>query len=147
MTKEEIDAFLELRLIMSVATINRDGRPHLVPMWYGFLEGAPALWTYGKSQKVLNLMRDPRITCLVEAGKDYEELKGVELIGKALVSSRREDVQKVGESVYERYIGPLDAEGRARAAAMGAKRVAVVIQVEKMVSWDHQKLASLEGKR
>jgi len=147
MNKEEIDAFLERRQIMSVATINRDGRPHLVPMWYGFLDGAPALWTYGKSQKVVNLTRDPRITCLVETGRDYDQLKGVELIGEAVISSRREDVRRVGESVYERYIGPLDIEGRARAAAMGAKRVAVIIHVEKVVSWDHSKLVGVETKR
>jgi len=40
-------------------------------------EGAPALETKAKSQKVQNLRRDPRITCLVEEGDSYDQLRGV----------------------------------------------------------------------
>ena len=62
MTPDEVDAFLHGPRTMNVATIGRDGTPHLVAMWYGFLGDAPAFWTFGKSQKVMNLERDPRIT-------------------------------------------------------------------------------------
>ena len=41
MTPEEVDAFLHERHTMSIATIAPDGRPHVVAMWYGFLDGAP----------------------------------------------------------------------------------------------------------
>ena len=68
MTPDEVDAFLHETHTMNVATIGRDGTPHLVAMWYGFLGDAPAFWTFGKSQKIKNLERDPRITCLVEDG-------------------------------------------------------------------------------
>ena len=84
MTDEEVEQFLDGRHTMNVATIGPDGRIHLVAMWYGFLEGAPAFWTYGKSQKILNLRRDPRITALVEDGEQYEELRGVELVVRAV---------------------------------------------------------------
>ena len=58
MTPDEVDAFLHETHTMNVATIGRDGTPHLVAMWYGFLDGAPALETKAKSQKVQNLKRD-----------------------------------------------------------------------------------------
>src|SRR4051795_232674 len=83
MTEEEIDAFLTQRQSMSMATIDKDDRIHLVAMWYGFLEGAIAFETKAKSQKVANLRRDPRLTVMVEAGESYEELRGVELVGTA----------------------------------------------------------------
>jgi PPOX class probable F420-dependent enzyme len=140
MTAEEVDGFLHERQTMSVATIGRDGRPHLVAMWYGFLDGAPAFWTYGKSQKVANLRRDPRLTCLVEDGDRYDRLRGVELVGTGTLLEDGGSVRAVGESVHERYTGPLDGDARERISRVGAKRVAVRIDVQHVVSWDHRKL-------
>lgn len=142
MTAAEIEAFLGLPNHLQVATIGRDGRPHLVAMWYGFLGGAPTLWTYGRSQKVANLRRDPRLTCLVESGRAYNELKGVELIARATILDDRASVLAVGESVFDRYMGPFSPEDRLRLERMSAKRVAVRIDVERVVSWDHSKLAA-----
>lgn len=89
MTPEEIDAFLHERQSMSVATFGPDGGIHLVAMWYGFLGANPAFETYTKSQKVLNVRRDPRVTVLVEDGETYEELRGVEIVGHAVIHEDR----------------------------------------------------------
>lgn len=140
MTAEEVEAFLGERQVMTVATIARDGRPHLTAMWYGFLaDGSVALWTYGKSQKVVNLRRDPRLTCLVEDGEAYNELRGVELQATATILEDRPTVDVLGLSVYERYTGPIDDDAHEAVRVMGAKRVAVRIDVERTVSWDHRK--------
>ncbi|HZQ26848.1 MAG TPA: PPOX class F420-dependent oxidoreductase [Acidimicrobiales bacterium] len=141
MSPEEVDAFLAGRRTMTVATIGADGRPHLVAMWYGFVDGAPAFWTYARAQKVVNLRRDPRVTCLVEAGDTYAELQGVELAGKATVLEDPSAVLAVGRSVWERYTGPWSDQAAAVVADMGTKRVAVRVDVDKVVSWDHTKLA------
>src|SRR3954451_3077805 len=83
MSDDEIDAFLRERHTMNVATFNHDETIHLVAMWYGFYDGLPAFETFTKSQKVLTLRRDSRISVLVEDGDDYGELRGVELVGHA----------------------------------------------------------------
>ena len=140
MSEQEVADFLQGVHTMQVATIGRDGRPHLVAMWYGFLDGALALWTYGRSQKVVNLRRDPRITCLVEWGRAYDELKGVELLGVATILEDGGSVLDAGRSVWERNVEPLSDEVARRVERMSAKRVAVRIEVEKVVSWDHAKL-------
>ena len=139
MSDVEVEAFLRESHHLQVATIARDGRPHLVAMWYGFLDGVPALWTYGRSQKVVNLRRDPRLTCLAESGRTYEELKGVELLGTAPILEDTATVLAAGRSVFDRYMGP-SKHDRARLERMSAKRVAVRIDVERVVSWDHAKL-------
>ena len=144
MTDEEIDAFLHGRRTMNVASIGPGGRIHLVAMWYGFApDGAPAFWTYGRSQKILNLRRNPTITCLVEAGDTYEELQGVELVGTATILDDRDDVIAVGRSVFERYTGPYTDEMAPVLEQVGAKRVAVRVEVESVVSWDHRKLGGV----
>ena len=118
-----------------------DGAIHVVAMWYGFIDDAPAFETYAKSQKVLNLRRDPRITVLVETGEQYDELRGVELVGKGEILEDEESVMTVARSVVERYF-PVDSEADLDAVAAGLahKRVAVKVNVERTVSWDHSKL-------
>jgi PPOX class probable F420-dependent enzyme len=141
MTDEEIDEFLHGRRTMNVATINKDGTPHLVAMWYGFFaDVALGYWTYGKSQKIVNLQRDPRTTCLVETGDEYAQLKGVEIIGTGVVVTDRDAVMEIGKSVFERYTGPWSDAAAPAVEQMGSKRFAVRIEVEKMVTWDHTKL-------
>ena len=140
MSDAEIDEFIHGRRTMNIATIGKDGRPHLVAMWYGFLDGSPSFETYAKSQKVLNLRRDPRITCLVEEGQAYEELRGVELIGTAEVIEDEAPLMEVARSVVARYHGLTGPDAELAAAALARKRVAVKVNVEKVVSWDHGKL-------
>ena len=140
MTDDEAQAFLAGRRTMSVATLMPDGRPHLVAMWYGFLDGAPAFWTYGKSQKVRNLERDPRITCMVEEGDAYERLRGIELSGTAEILPGEDAVLAIGRSVNERYTGPVTDATDDMIRQMGRKRVAVKIHVDRVVTWDHTKL-------
>jgi PPOX class probable F420-dependent enzyme len=143
MTPAEVDDFLAGRHVMNIATHSPDGTIHLVAMWYGFLEGAPVFETYAKSQKVLNLRRNPSITALVEAGDDYDELIGVELVGTAEVIEDRDRLLAAARSVVSRYY-PIDDPTAldAAAEALANKRVAVKINVERTVSWDHRKAAS-----
>ena len=83
MTDDEVVAYLEEQKVLNVATIGPSGHPHVVAMWYVVLDGKPAFWTFGKSQKVMNIRRDPKITGLVESGETYDQLRGVELVGTA----------------------------------------------------------------
>ena len=140
MTDEEVRQFLDGRHTMNVATLGPGGGIHLVAMWYGFLEGAPAFWTYGKSQKILNLRRDRRLTALVEDGDQYEELRGVELVGTGTIVEDRDLIVALGRSVFERYTGPYSDEMAPVLEATGAKRLVVKVEVESVVSWDHRKL-------
>lgn len=144
MTDEEVSAFLlEGRRTLQVATIARDGAPHIVAMWYALIEGEVAFWTYAKSQKAMNLRRDPRLACLVEAGERYDELRGVQLRGHATISEDRAVVQQVGEAMWERYTGPLDEAGRQAVALQGAKRVVIFVKPLQVISWDHRKLGGI----
>ena len=140
MSDDEISAFLEAGRDLQVASINADGTPHLVTMWYAMQDGEVAFWTYGKSQKIINLRRDPRLTVLVATGEVYEQLKGVSIQGQAEIVDDPDDVLRYGEAVYERYWGPLNDTVLEGVRAMGAKRVVIVVKPDKILSWDHSKL-------
>jgi PPOX class probable F420-dependent enzyme len=83
MSSDEVLAFLESERVLTVATLGRDGWPHLMPLWYAVRDGECWGWTYGKSQKVRNLERDPRCTLQVEAGDSYDQLRGVMIKAEA----------------------------------------------------------------
>jgi PPOX class probable F420-dependent enzyme len=140
MTPEEVDAFLAERRAMTMCSLSRDGSIHAVAMWYGFLEGCVTVETKAKSQKVQNLKRDPRLTCLFEDGEYYEELRGVELVGRAEIIEDPERLWTVGVSVFERYYGSYSDDAEPFLQTMLRKRVAIKLHAERTVSWDHRKL-------
>ena len=140
MNDEEIRAFLEAQRILQVATIGKDGWPHLIAMWYVLINDQVVFWTYAKSQKAVNLRRDPRITCLVESGVRYDELRGVQIKGRAIINDDRETVQRIGEVIFERYTGPLNDNTHQLVSAQAPKRVVVFVEPVEIVSWDHRRL-------
>jgi PPOX class probable F420-dependent enzyme len=140
MTDEAVAEFLATERTLQVASIGPDGAPHLVPMWFAVVDGRIAFWTFAKAQKTLNLRRDPRITCLLEAGESYGELRGLSITGRADIADDYETVFTVGAAVYARYQGDMNHASRAGVEAEARKRVAVFVNADKTASWDHRKL-------
>jgi PPOX class probable F420-dependent enzyme len=143
MNDEEIRAFLEEQRTLQVATVDHDGWPHLVAMWYVLINDEVVFWTYARSQKAVNLQRDPRLTCLVEAGERYEELRGVQIKGRAVINNDRATVQQIGETIWERYTGPLNDNTRQMVTTQAAKRVVIFVKPVEVASWDHRKLGGV----
>lgn len=80
MPADELDAFLRSERTCRVATISPTG-VHNTPLWFAW-DGS-ALWLYSivRSQRWTDLMRDPHASVVVDAGEEYEELRGAELTG------------------------------------------------------------------
>jgi PPOX class probable F420-dependent enzyme len=140
MSPGEIESFLGQRQAMTMCTLNHDGSIHAVAMWYGFLDGSIAIETKAKAQKAVNLRRDPRITCMFEDGDYYEELRGVELVGRAEVVDDSEKMWELGVNLFERYYGAYSEDLRPFVETMLHKRIVAKVTVERTVSWDHRKL-------
>ena len=142
MSEQEIDAFLNEERTATMCSMHPDGSIHAVAMWYGLVDGGVMFETKIKSQKVQNLRRDPRLTILVEAGDSYDQLRGVELVGQAVIHEDEEMLWRVGVSVWERYVGPYDEAAKDGLAMMLNNRLTVSIAIDKIVSWDHRKMAA-----
>ncbi|GAA0448888.1 pyridoxamine 5'-phosphate oxidase family protein [Actinoplanes campanulatus] len=142
MTEDEVGALLAYARKVQIATINPDGTPHLVTMFFGLAEGRIAFWTYRSSQKALNLARDPRLSCLVEDGEDYFELRGVQITGQVTRIEDLPGVTAVGRLIAARMPDvPRDALD-AYVTHAARKRVAYLVQPARTASWDHRKLLS-----
>jgi PPOX class probable F420-dependent enzyme len=140
MTEDEVATFIDEGRTATMATVGPDGTPHLVAMWYAVVDGQIWFETKAKSQKVRNLRRDDRITCLIEDGRTYDELRGVSVEGRAVISEDAGEIWRVGVSVWERYHGPYTDEARPLVELMMNKRVVVRVDARRVRSWDHHKL-------
>lgn len=140
MTPEEMKQFVSEQKSLQVATLNKDGTPHLSTLWFGIMDDEIVFETYTKSQKIVNLHRDSRIAVLLEDGVEYEKLRGITINGTAELYSQPEDVQKYAAAVIARNHGIDLKDASNAAAALANKRTAVVVKAEKVISWDHTKL-------
>ena len=144
MSSEEVAAFLREQRVVICATNGHHGWPHLMPLWYLMRDGDIWAWTYAKSQKVLNLERDPRATLQVEDGEEYHELRGVMIEAETVIHGETDAVVEFGEQLFRRYrsgAGGPELEPLIRAQA--AKRVALQFVPERIVGWDHGKLGGV----
>jgi PPOX class probable F420-dependent enzyme len=144
MTDPEIEAFVAARRTAVLATIGRGGQPHLAAMWFALVDGSIVFETKGKSQKVVNARRNPRVTVLLESGVTYPELRGVSFDGTAEIventDANRDYLRAVARSVIERYTGPADGADGAALDQVMYNRVALVLRPDRVRSWDHRKL-------
>ena len=147
MTDDEVREFLEQTKTLIICSIGKDGVPHPMPMWFGLEEdGAVIMTTFTKSQKILNLKRDPRVTLLAEAWESYPELRGVVIYGNAEIDSEVESVFATLRKVSVRMgtVPDQDSEAiREGLRASAKKRCLIRVKPEKVVSWDHRKLGGV----
>lgn len=141
---EQAELLREAR-ILQVASINRDGTPHLVPMWFETDDdGVIVFTTYASSQKVLNLDRDPRITVLAETGTAYNELRGVSIDARAELVRDPQVTARVLALIGAKYANRPRPERPttppAELPAQAYKRVTVRIHPLRLRTWDHRKL-------
>ncbi len=142
MNEDEVDAFIEEQKSLQVGTIERDGSIHLSTLWFARVDNRVVFETYTKSQKIKNLQRDPRITLLWEDGDVYDQLRGVMIKGTARLVTDHSEVYPLALEVMKRNQPDIPEEVLEQAATqMAAKRTAVVVEPQKVISWDHRKLS------
>ena len=142
MTKEELDAFLATERTCRVATVSPQG-PHNTALWFAWDGTALWLTSIVKSQRWTDLERDPRVAVLVDAGETYDQLRGVELRGKAEIVG---EVPRTGEPNVE-LAGPELLTARKYHGSdtfhHDGRHAWLKLVPEKITSWDFRKLASL----
>lgn len=141
LTEEEQQEMMDKGWTLQVASNGVRGFPHVVAMWYVVMDGKICFSTFRKSQKVLNLRRDPKITVMLESGHAYNELKGLVIEGTAEVIEDTPYVANVMAHVGAKYSGtPIGTPESQAMNPQAPKRVIIRITPDNIVTWDHSKL-------
>jgi PPOX class probable F420-dependent enzyme len=141
---DEVDALLRGARTMVLVTNGPDGVPDPVPMWF-VVDDDGGLWmrTYAKSQKVVNLERDPRFAALVEDGERYAELRGIQISGRVELVEDVDRICSIVAALMVKYEGldPAHIDAVKEAYRVKApKQRALRLHVERTTSWDHARL-------
>jgi nitroimidazol reductase NimA-like FMN-containing flavoprotein (pyridoxamine 5'-phosphate oxidase superfamily) len=138
LTADEQAVFLREHRKAALATIDKNGFPHVTAMNFVMRDGAVYMTSYGKAQKVVNIRRNPKIAIMAEAGAAYAELKGVMARGLC-------EIIDGAEAVHQVFAWSAEARGQSYSRPAGAsssapKRVVLKLVPQAIISWDHSKL-------
>ncbi len=148
MTDAEIRDFLRTQKTIILSSIGPDGVPHPMPMWFVTDDDlAVSMATFRGTQKIVNLQRDPRVSLLVESGREYPELKGVVIYGTAELSEDADAIVATLVAASQKETTVTDAETRAAMSEgmkkSASKRILIRVKPDRVVSWDHSKLQGI----
>ena len=123
--------FLREDHVAVVSTLNTDGSPQVTTIWYLLQEdGTLIMSTPGRTQKVKNLRRDPRIAVCVG-----DERRSVSLYGTVTVSSDQNVIRRDLEQLTARYVKEEAARAPALAFFLQQGRVALHVKPIKVTEF------------
>jgi PPOX class probable F420-dependent enzyme len=121
LSPDEQAAFFRERKKGALATIDKDGFPHVVAMNYVARDGAFYMTSYGKAQKVVNIRRNPRVALMIEAGDEYAELRGVMIRGRCEILDDEASVKEAFAARATAQANAAPVQPGHRAEARGAQ--------------------------
>ena len=144
LTDQELEQYVETSKTVVMATLNHDGWPHVVPMWYSVIDGLIQMHTYRSSQKVKNIERDPRGSVLIEDGEQYNELRGVFMRGRP----SRSRCSWTGLASARRCSSPTTCETTSTPASIypAESRPASCLASRMSEPWHAQSVQTLDGR-
>ena len=102
MNEQEITAYLAAPLIAVVATVNRNGHPHLTPNWYGYDGKVLTLITRTDRLKYLNLQWNNRISVCI-----YDPpVASNDVVISGTATCNDQDIWDKARRIIERYRAP-----------------------------------------
>jgi PPOX class probable F420-dependent enzyme len=123
---------------VAVATVDRDGSPHVVPLWFVWPEEAIYVSTSRDSRTWHNASADPRVSLSIDLGRSWVEIAGIEVRGRAeLLSAEHPEMRQPISAWHEKYRPLLAGDGFARFAEAIAALAFLRIVPERVSGWDH----------
>lgn len=122
------EEFLGGKHFAKVATVKKDGSPHVTPIWYMYEDGRLYINTTTDRVKYYNIRRDPRVSLLVDDGYPY-----VIVEGKGRIANER-DPKKDIETLAIRYTGEEAGRKSARERFWKMDRITIEIVPEKIIA-------------
>jgi PPOX class probable F420-dependent enzyme len=128
-----IQQFLSGKEVVVLCTVQRDGAPLAMPMWFLHTPEALYMVSVDGLQKVRNLRRDPRLCVVAEAGNRGAAIKGVVIQGRAEFIVDPAQRRPIVGQLLDKYDPDLARLWGGR--TMPPNRVLFRIAAEKVRSW------------
>ncbi|HEX2026186.1 MAG TPA: pyridoxamine 5'-phosphate oxidase family protein [Actinomycetota bacterium] len=141
LTTSELDDYLAGQRTVRVATVSPDGVPHVVPLWFVWIDGALFLNSTLGNPTVENMLRAGKASAVIDDGVPYEELRGVVLTGRTtrLGETAPDHVERAWS---DKYMGGGELPYR-----KWRDRSWFRLDPERIASWDFRKIPEARARR
>jgi PPOX class probable F420-dependent enzyme len=136
----ELAAFLAGAWTARVATTSPDGWPHVVPLWFVWMQGTLLVNTTRGNRTVRNLEADPRAAVSIDDGERYDELRGAVLRGDLVEAA--DDDGSLTAAFGAKYFG-----GNQPHFASWRNRFFLRMEPQRISSWDFRKIPGALARR
>ncbi len=130
LNRKEIVEILCQPELARIATVSKDCKPHVTPVWFLYENGIVYMTTGKNSVKVRNLRNNPHVAITIDITERGLNNRGVILTGKAEIETDDE----IAKKIFLKYLGSLDHPSAKKLLEM--TRVVIKLKPEKIISWD-----------
>lgn len=106
--------FVRTQKILRIATIDRRGTPHIVPVWYMYSAGKFYIGTNTRTSKARNVRGNPKVSFCIDVGVNSPDIHGVMGTGNARLILDKKRVRSIAGKILLRYfrtLGNRSAQG------------------------------------
>ncbi|MGI0073249.1 MAG: pyridoxamine 5'-phosphate oxidase family protein [Nitrosotalea sp.] len=125
--------FIRSQKILRLATIDPQGNPHIVPVWYDYINGKFYIGTNTRTMKARNIKKNPRVSFCVDVGIKSPNIFGIMGIGRARLILENKRVQLVAKKILLRYFNSLKNKSAQR--LLNDTDCIIEITPKKFTSW------------
>ena len=136
LSRQAMKIFLGEQKVCRLATVDRRGQPHVVPIWHILLDGDLYIETSPSSKKGLNLKANPKMALVVDAGDSFDAYKGVMIQGRVEFVKDKKMLVRFREAMAQRYFGTSEHPGYKYLVSGSAPLLMKVIP-KKIITWDY----------
>ena len=136
LSRQAMKIFLGEQKVCRLATADRFGQPHVVPVWHILLDGDLYIETSPSSKKGLNLKTNPKLALVVDAGDTFDTYKGVMIQGRVEFVKDKKMLVRFREAMAQRYFGTSEHPGY-KYLVSGSDPLLMKVIPEKVVTWDY----------
>jgi len=136
LSRQAVKIFLGEQKVCRLATVDRFGQPHVVPVWHIVLDGDLYIETSPNSRKGRNLRANPKMALVVDAGDTFNTYRGVLIQGTVEIVKDKKMLARFRDAMAQRYFGTAEHPGYKYLVSGGDPLLMKVIP-KKIVTWDY----------
>jgi hypothetical protein len=122
-----------------IATIDGDGAPYVAARWFVWTEDGLFVSTRRGDATWQHAETDPRVSILIDRGRDWLELAGVRVDGTAeLVAAEDPQVRRPMSAWHEKYRSFVAGEGFERLTEQVPALGFLLVHPGSLDAWDHR---------
>lgn len=141
MTTEETYKFLESKLNLQLATVDKQGRPNIHPVWFYYDKNEEKLFltTSKLAKKIRNLRDNPDVYFSID--DETSAPKGVKGRGTVTMKEDPSKTISIGDKISMKYLGTLDHPVAKMITDLAKKGEVVLIEISPKFfsTWDYSK--------